>query len=390
MSLDAEWEQFIAKQSISCIDSDSSDSENEIDNIPFEDNLDPALIVPSLPPSEPPKCSDMYISTKSKIIFLNQPVDLKSVFWGIPITPYGIPSNGIIKKQMKFNSLSIEEFNEVQMHVEKCDFVDQHVIRSINNPDGRIKFKDIRKVSVGLCKKDLLSYRCKKKSAFYNCFVLILRLFSQQLNEFKEHHVKIFNTGKVGVVGVQTPESFYEVLDHVVDILKPFFKEPLIYKKETSSTILINSNFSTGFLINREAFYDLLKYKYKIDTIYDPCSYPGIQCKYKFRDGVIRDESILSQQIRSSTLVDKKEKEQTKVSFMIFRTGSVLIVGKCDEAVLTIVYEFLKTVIQNDYSQIFQGHYLNLPEKEEKKIKQKLTMITTSSACASLSHQENL
>ena len=385
MNVDEEWENFITSLSTSCLNDDSSSSD---DDEGFEVNLDEIsepIIVDTTLPVSPPPCSDMYISTKSNMIFFNQPVDLKPVFWAIPVIPYGLPQTGVVKKQMKFNSLTAEELEETQKKVAECDYVDQHIIRSINNPDGRIKFKDIRKISVGLCRKDLLSYRCKKKSAFYNCFVLILRLFSAQTNEFKEHHVKIFNTGKVGVVGVQTEESFFEVLDEVTKVLSPFFAAPLQYKKETCSTILINSNFSTGFLINREALHDLLKYKYKIDTIYDPCSYPGIQCKYKFRDGKIKDESTLSQLIRNCTGIAAKEKEQTKVSFMIFRTGSILIVGKCNEMVLTIVYEFLKTVIQNEFSSIFQGAYVDASVKADKKEKLKTTTISTLATSSSTS-----
>ena len=77
---------------------------------------------------------------------------------------------------MKFNSSSIEELCELQARAAKYDYVEENVITHIDNPVGRIKFKDTRKISIGLCKKDILSYRCKKKSAFYNCFVAIIRI----------------------------------------------------------------------------------------------------------------------------------------------------------------------------------------------------------------------
>ena len=41
---------------------------------------------------------------------------------------------------------------------------------------------------------------------------------------------------------------------------------------------------------------------------------------------------------------------------MIFRTGSVLIVGKCDENVLMIIYDFLKIVLNNEYKNICQKY----------------------------------
>ena len=77
----------------------------------------------------------------------------------------------LIKKQKKFNSLVIEELDYIKEKLQSEKYFEEHIITSINNPTGRIKFKDIRKVSIGISKKDIMSYRSKKKSAFYNCFV---------------------------------------------------------------------------------------------------------------------------------------------------------------------------------------------------------------------------
>ena len=53
-----------------------------------------------------PKCGDIYISTKTKIAYLNQPIDINSVFWNAPVTEYYYPRDGIIKKQMKITTFS--------------------------------------------------------------------------------------------------------------------------------------------------------------------------------------------------------------------------------------------------------------------------------------------
>ena len=110
-----------------------------------------------------PKATDIYISTKTNISFLNTNIDLSAVFWKIPIIRYGMPSQGIVKKQMKFNFTSREGLNEMQEYLKNYTCVEENIITSIDNPSGRIKFKDIRKVSIGLCKKDILNYRSKKK-----------------------------------------------------------------------------------------------------------------------------------------------------------------------------------------------------------------------------------
>ena len=276
MNIDSEWAKFISVKNYDKDDDDDDDYDEKEEfvssNISYEYNNSDV----------PPKASDIYISTKSKIIFLNSGIDLKTVFWNIPVIPYSAPLNGVIKKQMKFNSTTQEELEFIQSKLVGELYTEEHIITNINNPSGRIKFKDVRKISIGLCKKDLLSYRCKKKSAFYNCFVLIVRMKNEKGDDFKEHHVKIFNTGKIGITGVRTEEGFYVLLKKVIEIIQPFVETKLEYIEKSSETILINSNFNTGFFINREALYDILQLKYNIEAIYDPCSYPGIQCKFYY------------------------------------------------------------------------------------------------------------
>jgi TATA-box binding protein (TBP) (component of TFIID and TFIIIB) len=394
MSIDKEWANFISNTNDDDDDDDDDFDEKEelfSNNISYEYNNS----------DTPPKASDIYISTKSKIIFLNSSIDLKTVFWNIPVIPYSSPVNGVVKKQMKFNSSAPEELEFIKDKLVNELYADEHIITNINNPTGRIKFKDVRKVSIGICKKDLLSYRCKKKSAFYNCFVLIMRMKNETGNDFKEHHVKIFNTGKIGITGIRTNEGFYTLLKKVIEIIQPFVEKKLEYIEESSETILINSNFNTGFFINREALYDILKIKYNIEAIYDPCSYPGIQCKFYYNldkkqqngcQNVEKDveKDVLEKDVLDINTIIKNSdvsiNSNVKVSFMVFRTGSVLIVGKCDENVLLIIYEFLKRILHNEFNFICQKkNKMELEEEsnsvlkdKNKKIRRKSIMINVS------------
>jgi hypothetical protein len=281
------------------------------------------------------------------LAYLSSHINLKEVFWQIPVLAYAVPSNGVIKKQMKFNSLLPEELAYIKDKLSTLPYFEEHVITSIDNPNGRIKFKDIRKVSIGISKKDIMSYRCKKKSAFYNCFVIIIRIKVD--DSFKEFHVKIFNTGKIEVPGIQTEEIFQMILQLVIVTLQPHVAENLSYKDNSEETVLINSNFNCGFYINRETLYDTLKFKYDIQCIYDPCSYPGIQCKFYYNPDA---ESQTGSQITEEN--KHMYKNVRAVSFMIFRTGSVLIVGRCDENVIMSVYEFLKVILNNEFKSICQ------------------------------------
>jgi hypothetical protein len=314
------------------------------------------------------KCSDIYISTKTKIAYLNTNIDLSDIFWKITINDYCNPETGVVKKQMKFNSLSREELTIVDEHYKKETYKSTYIITHIDNPEGRIKFKDIRKLSIGLSKKDILSYRCKQKSAFYNCFVLIIRLNENLI--YKEYHVKIFNTGKIEIPGIQSDSSFLKIIQFIEKLLSQFYTFPVKVDIDKTDTVLINSNFNCGFYINRERLVDILKYKYKIQSIYDPCSYPGIQCKF------YHDKTLLNQPGKP-ILINKKSTiindNITIVSFMIFRTGSVLIVGKCDEDILREIYGYIKNILIDEFSNINENinENNNLNEKNECKPKSK-------------------
>jgi TATA-box binding protein (TBP) (component of TFIID and TFIIIB) len=320
----------------------------------------------TVPCQNVPEPTNIYISTKSKIAYLKNPVDL-NIFWDIPIIPYSMPQNGVIKKQIKIHSMNKEELEEIDRKLERTLFCEQKIITHIDNPNGRIKFKDTRKITIGISKKDIMSYRSKKKQAFYNCFVMILRINIDNL--FREFHIKVFNTGKIEIPGVQSEEMFTIVLKQIIDTLQPHHSYTLEYINK-SDTVLINSNFNCRFYINREALCDILKNKYRLQVIYDPCSYPGIQCKFDYNN----DTDI-------QTGINESTANISKVSFMIFRTGSVLIVGKmCDESVVYNIYNFLKNLLKTEFKHIchrvISDDELETKDKK-KKIRRKTIQIIT-------------
>lgn len=372
--IDEEWANFIYNNynDKNSNEEDKSESININTQNDITDNI------------SPPEATDIYISTKSKIAYLTDPIDLK-IFWDIPVISYGTPKNGVIKKQIKINSTSPEEFEEIQEKIQKENYCEQQIMTSINNPSGRIKFKDIRKITVGISKKDIMSYRSKKKQAFYNCFVMILRL---KINDqFKEFHIKVFNTGKLEIPGVQNDEIFELVLLQIVETLQPLNNDKLSYKK-TSDTVLINSNFNCGFYINREVLYDILKYKYQIQAIYDPCSYPGIQCKFYFNPHIVDQNGKQISSINKSLYPGIVE-----VSFMIFRTGSVLIVGMCEDVVLMQIYEFLKILLKTEFKSICQMVITpenSINKNKKRKIRKKIIFVSNDTLIENITPLEKI
>lgn len=322
---------------------------------PEKDNLQNSVEIPDCP-----KAQELYISTKSKIGYLDKEIDLSKVFWEIPITPYYKNGEGVIKKQIK---MTIEDNDNIEEQVSKYENVD---IEDISKKRNKI----IKKISIGTSSKDMISYRCKKKGAFYNCFVIIYRMFYE--GRFKEMHVKIFNTGKMEIPGVPKDDLLSELLERVVNLLnsKSISLDTKI-KEESFETVLINSNFNCGFNINRENLVDIIKYNYKLCVSYDPCSYPGIMCKYYYYPNKCIEEQ--DGRLYKNESDEKGSNKPVCISFMIFRTGSVLIVGKCDSTdIIYGIYEFIKTMFRTHYSDIYattieQSNKLVIKKKKIKK-----------------------
>jgi TATA-box binding protein (TBP) (component of TFIID and TFIIIB) len=410
-TIDDEWTSFLSKNNDDDEDANSYSSDDALNKHSHHLNTDKnnSINYPTSTAdhghqhSSAPESTPIYISTKSKIAYLLDPVDLK-IFWDIPVISYGTARNGVIKKQIKFNSKTAEELNIIQKRLEHELYYDEHVMSHIDNPNGRIKFKDIRKITIGISKKDIMSYRAKKKQAFYNCFVMIIRIKFSEI--FREFHIKVFNTGKLEIPGVQSDEMFEVVLQNIIQILQPHVDKPLSYK-QTSDTVLINSNFNCGFYINREVLFDILKYKYKIQAIYDPCSYPGIQCKFYYNNNVdhnlqtgIQLVSIPKSNNNKTPKLPKTPKpiksansQIIEVSFMIFRTGSVLIVGMCEEYILNDIYTYLTNMLKTEFEHICQnliiGSHIALKDKK-KKIRKKIITVMMTETVAIATEREHI
>ena len=100
-----------------------------------------------------------------------------------------------------------------------------------------------------------------------------------------------------------------------------------------------------------------MRNKYNIQTIYDPCnSYPGILCKFYYNLDTNEQTGIQPNQLIDTIL---------EVSFMIFRTGSVLIVGMCEENILNIIYQFLIKLFKTEFNNIYHKMNTKISNKQQ-------------------------
>ena len=166
----------------------------------------------------------------------------------------------------------------------------------------------------------------------------------------------------------------------VLKLIKTYSDEDIEFvEQKVEANVLINSNFNCGFYINRDLLQTILRgNKYNIETSYDPCSYPGVKCKYYYNNLIEKEKQTgeIEKKDRETKLKDLNiNNKYTEVSFMIFRTGSCLIVGNCNEEVLNHVYEFIKNMLQNEYFTIHVTNNTTTPKVKKSKVRKKTIII---------------
>lgn len=360
-------------------------------------------------------CEELYISTQTKIFFLNQSnLDVQKIFWNTKVIPYSTATNGVIKKQIRFISKTREEFQQYETKRNQELYYTEKIMKQIDNPNARkIKFKDVRKLTVGVSKKDIMNCHGKNKNAFINCFAVILRVQHEAI--FHEIHVKVFNTGRMAIPGIVNENLLESTKSLLLSILQPNFDTPIkliseeespevfrlvkgkknkeTNKKEKShfekvkakSNVLINSNFNCGYYIQQEKLRALLRDKYKLNPTYDPSMYPGVKCKFYYNNELPEDPSVqlghLAEKDADVTMTELDEltlEKYTKISFMIFRTGNCLIVGNCTKKILNFVYEYVKNILTSEYETIKANQDIPVSKIKKHKPRKKVVQFSPS------------
>jgi hypothetical protein len=414
INIDDEWNQFLLHFNNNNTDYIlNNNNKTEILNNQIDHSIKPMDYVRN-------NCESLYISTQTKIFFLNiNSLDVDKIFWNIPIMEYGKPEMGIIKKQMRMIFKTPEEYNDYSLRIKEIPYYSEKIIKQINNPNARkIKFKDERKLTIGISKKDIMNCHGKEKKAFINCFAMILRI-SNKKNIFHEVHVKVFNTGKITIPGiVDDDDALLDITKQfIIDILQPNVNEiihlitedeiPLLRKIvknqkgksnlnqtlnceeseevpmnmpknshieyiKQQSGVLINSNFNCGFYIDQMKLMHILKEKYNLDPTYNKSNYPGVKCKFYLNNELPLDIKVQSgslskedDDIKMCNL--KNDKKYTKINFVVFRTGNNLILGNFSKKVLLFIFEFVKNILMTEYEEIRTLH--DDPVKKIKKNK---------------------
>lgn len=339
------------------------------------------LTQPQLPQAAtvctPPPPGPLHISTKTKIVYLDGAVALDETFWNIPVSAYATTGDCVLKKQMKATCTSPADSAKFVATLGAMDCASHTAIKG--SPDEATAERPyVAKVNVGVCKKDLITSRNRPATlAFYNSFMLVLRVDAE--DKYNEVNLKVFNTGKVSFPGMLSPALLERALEVLCSVLTAARARLTRHLPESIDTVLINSNFNCGFYIDRSALADILNYEYGFYVSYDPCSYPGIQSKYFMTPSGEMGNGVCSCKESCAGKRGAARKGRCKeVSFMVFRTGSVLIVGHVSEEALRELYKTLSGIIAKCYDRIrVPGDPLDRSSRRVRRKPRKITIVTT-------------
>ena len=428
LSLDQQWAAFLENGSSAIIQPklvktcvETSEKEPEEQKIPDiqEKQEDKVGEMPNAVDSPKARVPPLIISTKSNNAKLNGQsgdMDVWSMFWALDVIPYITRDEGVIKKQIKIQCKSpseLEALNQrlacIQSHTitkeqgtnteehYKCCFApncrkaNQSASTSCYSPACRrrahLPFNYIAKLCIGVSSKDVKAHRVKEKNAFFNSFTMVLRV--RYKSSFKEIVIKVFNKNVLSLPGMLDDEllnNSLALIDRVLGdasvIVNPN-RPRLAHIPGSISDVMVNSNFWCGFGLDRDKVVTLMREQCKLETSYDPSTYPGVICRfYEARgEGVGKALPGVCPCAKSCSTLRIGDKRKTgknkepespnscvKLTFMLFRTGSVLIVGRCDRSLLQKVHNHVAMLLIENRALIENGPGEKpAPKRTEKK-----------------------
>lgn len=227
-----------------------------------------------------------------------------------------------------------------------------------------IKYGDIRgeapksvrtNVAPTKTKKQGKSRKVKCTKAFYNQVTIVIK------TKFTDStvNVKLFQNGSLQMTGCKNFYSCTEALNILCSELRvvkaifdPITKNKIIPKPFATNLQnvslekindfkirLINSNFKTGFKIDRDELYKLLLKK-DIYCTFEPDVHAAINIKHNY-------------------------KNTEKISIFVFESGAIIITGAKHKDQLVDAYKFINNVLYENYNKIVLNNLDNIINRKE-------------------------
>jgi len=228
----------------------------------------------------------------------------------------------------KFNMYEIENY----MPLDEKDIIQIKSKNNIRRIEDMIKAKNIK----------------KPKKNFYNQLTTVINV-----NKDRYINIKLFKNGSIQLTGCKSLEecniginklfnkmkeiySYIDDNDEFVDI--NFVENVDNIEISKMKIVLINSNFTINYKINREILVNLLNNEH-ITYKYEPSSHAAVNIKYKCNNRI--------------------------VSILVFQTGNIIITGAKKISQIIESYRYIHTYLQKNKTKIIKKDINTLLSKED-------------------------
>jgi TATA-box binding protein (TBP) (component of TFIID and TFIIIB) len=187
-------------------------------------------------------------------------------------------------------------------------------------------------------------------------------LLTDYMNPVKNEYIytKINNVSKImRYIMIDGVSNWIETEDDCLDEFennKPVIPDNSKIKLSNFETVMINSNYSVGFNIDRAKLHLLLKRKYNIYATLES-TYQAVKSYYFFNTENPTQNGVCKCDVPCFVIKEQHKDVVppcTQVTIAVFRTGSIIITGGCTIEQTQEAYHFINSVIKDNYSIIYQ------------------------------------
>jgi TATA-box binding protein (TBP) (component of TFIID and TFIIIB) len=209
----------------------------------------------------------------------------------------------------------------------------------------------------------ILVKNSKSNNNFYNsiCITVCIR-------ENKNINLMIFTNGRITCTGSKNDDDGYIAANYLLDEMK---LDVSIFENEEDAIeskivnydiVMINSNFSIGFMIDNHKLYDILISKrsyYHLFSSFDPRTYQGVKIYFMWNINQLIKNGVCACSKKKCKISAKKKNgngdgDCRRISVAVFGTGKILIAGAKNNTQLYDTYNFIIKLLQENYEKISQ------------------------------------
>jgi TATA-box binding protein (TBP) (component of TFIID and TFIIIB) len=216
----------------------------------------------------------------------------------------------------------------------------------------------------GYHRKHTVVRRKEPSKKRFDSQVTILLYLKDDKNELTKTNVKIFKKGMVQLTGLKTEEQGHRAIAYIERHIRAVNNEFKILSDVSKISprnfkiCLINCDFTTGVLINRDRLDRIVKTQYGTFCSYEPCIYPPVKIQYFYNEEYSDPNGVCQCTHHCAGLgCGKGQGECKKISIMVFGSGCVIITGSQSLTQLDTAYEFICRILKKHAETIV----INIP-----------------------------